>query len=561
MKETQGSFPLFLAVFRKRGLKQVVSWVLLVSFLPLTVSCNYYRLKEEKDISPEKVASLPNYKRFVLHQGQNAWEIKKVAVKDSTVTGNISDVPKDLLPYVFVKQGSSIRYNSKLPGMALNVVHFYVNEFAQQDSLAVIPLSSIKRIDIADKDNGATVASHVFGTIGVAAGVLAIITIIVALTKSSCPFVYVKNDNGYQFVGETYGGAIFSPLERDDYMPLPTMEATGGSVQLKITNELKERQFTNLAQLLVVHHSPKTKVLLDQQGKVHSIRNVVPPQKAFASDGVDYAGVLQEQDSSSWLFNTPDTNLSYVDLQFQKPTEGKIGKLVLRAQNSLWLDYLYGEFTKQFKGIYNAWAEKQKEVPAAELYKWQHEQGLPLLVEVKTAKGWQVVDRIQPIGPLASRDLVVPINLAAVQSDMVQVRLSCGFMFWEIDKAGMDFSVNQPLPVQKVSASTAFEKSGQNIHHLLAASDASYLHQFHVGDEVQLTFPLPAKQDGQVQTLFLHTRGYYEHIREYTGIPNLLTLRNFEKPGHFIEFSRQRYEELAEENGFNHLLTAHANAQ
>jgi hypothetical protein len=75
---------------------------------------------------------------------------------------------------------------------------------------------------------------------------------------------------------------------------------------------------------------------------------------------------------------------------------------------------------------------------------------------------------------------------------------------------------------------------------------------------VVLTFPLPQKKPGQAHTLFLHTRGYYEHIREYAGIPNLMTLRAFEMPGHFMQFSRDRYAQLAEENNFHNLVTAHA---
>ncbi|KAA3437733.1 hypothetical protein [Rufibacter hautae] len=561
MNDSKATLSVLPKVFRNRLIQRCLSWLLLSSFLPLALSCNYYRLKEEKDLSPNKVASLPNYKRFILHQDKNAWEIKNLAVKETSMTGTLSTVPEDLLQYIDPKPGSANRYKRPEQAVALNVVHLYVYEFAQQDNQADIPFSALRRIDIADKDTGATVASHVLGTIGILAGTLALITVIVALTKSSCPFVYVKNSSGYHFVGEAYGGAIFSPLERDDYMPLNGWEAAGGQVQVKITNELKERQYTNLAELLVVDHKTGTKVLLDQKGQPHTLQNVIAPQKATTSAGKDYTQVLQAQDSAAFSFNCAGANTSSVALQFPKPTGSTQGKLVLHAQNSLWLDYLYGEFTKQFKGIYNHWAEKQKDVPATDLYKWQREQGIPLLVEVKTARGWQEVERIQSVGPLASRDLVVPIDLTQVTGPSVQVRLSCGFMFWEVDQAGMDFSPNQDLSLQKVPAATAIEKSGQNIGHLLAASDDSYLKQFSVGDAVELTFSLPKKAEAQTQTIFLHTRGYYEHLREYTGIPNLISLRDFEKPGHFMQFSRQQYAQLAQENNFHHLASAHARVQ
>ncbi|KAA5543469.1 hypothetical protein [Adhaeribacter rhizoryzae] len=552
------SIPLF-KIFRLRLVQRSVAFLLSFSLLHLTVGCNFYRVREEKNISAEKVTGLPNYKRFILHQGSNLWELKNIALQENTITGNLQALPDDLLPYTDDKVGTPHRYKSDYKGIALNIVHLYVYEFAQlKNNQASIPVAALKRLEITDKDNGATVASYTFTTIASLGVAFSLVAIIALLLKSSCPFVYAYNGKNFEFIGEAYGGAIFSPLERDDYMPLRNWQADAGKVQVKIANELKERQYTNLAELAVVQHPTTVKVLLDQQGQPHTLQNIQAPVTAMASDGINYAAALAVQDSSTWAFNNAAKNINAINIKFPKPANSKTGKLVLHAQNSLWLDYLFGEFTKQFGSIYNHWAEKQKAVPAADLYQWQQEQGLPLLVEVQTTAGWQVVERIPPVGPLAARDLVVPINLTQVKGKDVNVRLSCGFMFWEVDRAGMDFTPNLPVTVEKVKATTAFEKTGQNVNHLLAATDQKYLEQFSVGDAVTLTYLLPAKKAEQEQSLFLHTRGYYEHVREYEGIPNLLTLREFEKPGHFIQFSRDRYEQLARQNNYYNLITAHA---
>jgi hypothetical protein len=559
MKKTTDPFPSPLLLFRCRPFQRFLSGLLLLAFSPLVGGCNYYRIKEEKTVSTEKMASLPNYKRFILHQGENSWELTGITVQEQALTGKLHDITEYLLPYVDDKAGSPLRYKPANKGTALNIVHLYVYEFSRhQNNQVFIPISAIKRLDITEKDTGATVASYVFTSIGSLAASFGILTVVALLLKSSCPFVYVYTGTGYRFVGEAYGGAIFSPLERDDYMPLRGWQAAAGTLQVKIANELKERQFTNLAELQVVLHPEGVQVLLDQHGRPHTLQQVQAPLRALASDGFNYAGALASQDSSSWVFNSTQSNSNYVELQFRKPAGSQTGKLVLHAQNSLWLDYLYGAFTKQFGSLYNHWAEKQKDVPATELYRWQQEQEIPLLVEVLTAKGWQVVERIPPVGPLAGRNLVVPVDLAGVKKEMVQVRLSCGFMFWEVDRAGMDFSPPLPVQVVKVKPSSAYEKSGQNVPHLVAAADGKYLEQFSVGDAVVLTYPLPEKKPDQAHTLFLHTRGYYEHIREYAGIPNLMTLRAFEKPGHFMQFSRDRYAQLAEENNFHQLVSAHA---
>ena len=43
------------------------------------------------------------------------------------------------------------------------------------------------------------------------------------------------------------------------------------------------------------------------------------------------------------------------------------------------------------------------------------------------------------------------------------------------------------------------------------------------------------------RTAFLHTKGYYEHSREFSGLPNLPELYAFKKPGRFVEFSKEQY--------------------
>ena len=109
------------------------------------------------------------------------------------------------------------------------------------------------------------------------------------------------------------------------------------------------------------------------------------------------------------MFNEASTDSqNSVILTFRKPVSSQYGKLVLRAQNSLWLDYLFGEFTKKFGSFYNTWASNQKSKSFEELNSWQKDQGIPLLVSVKTDKGWQQVEAISSVGPLAAKNCWCP---------------------------------------------------------------------------------------------------------------------------------------------------------
>ena len=534
-----------LPLFRRRRVDALLAWLLLLSILPLSTGCNYYRVRKEEQVTTEKLSALPNYKRFLVHQGKNTWELRDVTVKEQALEGTLNAVPAELIPYINPRTGSPNRYKSGNKGLALNLVHLHIFEYAAGAGDAVsIPVSAIKRIDITDKDTGATVASHVLGVSGAIAATLALVGIIVLLTKSSCPYVYAYNGENFEFVGESYGGAIFSPLERDDYMPLPQLQANQQGFQVKISNELKERQYTNLAELLVVQHPKEVRVLLDGKGEPHTLSNVQAPVYALASDGIDYAPQLSATDSSAYLFNHAASAVNQLNLHFKKARGARTAKLLLHARNSLWLDYIYGEFIAQFGASYNTWAGQQKAVPAQVHKQWQQEQAIPLLLEVETAHGWETVGEVPPVGPLAGRDLVIPFNLEEIKGDLVHVRLSGGFMFWELDQAGLDSSEDLPLKVQTVQASSAINRQNWDVRQLLVTDDAQYLKQFTVGEEVLLTYPVPEIGLNSASSSFLHTKGYYEHIRDFKGAPDILNLMTFRRPGRFIEFSRDRYLQL-----------------
>ena len=72
----------------------------------------------------------------------------------------------------------------------LEEVHIYTNDLSTPDYPNVaIPIEAISKLEVYDKAKEATTASWVLGTLGYTAGAVAAVAIIVALTKSSCPFI------------------------------------------------------------------------------------------------------------------------------------------------------------------------------------------------------------------------------------------------------------------------------------------------------------------------------------------------------------------------------------
>jgi len=76
------------------------------------------------------------------------------------------------------------------------------------------------------------------------------------------------------------------------------------------------------------------------------------------------------------------------------------------------------------------WIEQKRNDNPAMLNQWASEQSLPLSVYIKEAGQWKLAEKIPTVGPLAARDLCIPINLSKDADEITEIKLSCGFMFW-----------------------------------------------------------------------------------------------------------------------------------
>lgn len=541
-----------LCRLRRPAVARCFTWLVLVGLLTLHLSCSYYATKSQAVNSPT-LTTLADSKVFLVHQGNLTWQLLSPRLNGEVLEGVMVEPHQQLAAYSQAPlDGSSKRYRTLDHKVVLNLVHVYISEYELGEAqLMRIPVAAIQRIDLVEKDTGRTTASYLLGGLGVTAGVFVIVSVVALALKSSCPFVYAHDGTQYRFVGEAYAGAIFAPLERDDYLPLPGIEPRQQEYRLKLTNELQERQHTNVAELWVVAHPARTKVLLDQRGGVHTVAQPVPAASVVSAAGASCTQQLATPDHHAFLFNedVAGAGSSSLTLTFERPAPTRTAKLVLRAQNSLWLDYLYGEFAKKFGAYYNDWARQEKQLPGATINHWMREQGMPLKVYVATTYGWQLVEQLPLVGPLAARDLLVPLDLTDVPSGPVRVKLEAGFMFWELDYAALDSSPDQPTTLEKCRPHGAMDENGQDQRDQLAADDAQYLKQPRPGMEVTLSYRsnLAAPAGQPQRSVFLRTKGYYEHIRHYEGAPNLLELYAFRKPGRFMEFSKEQYHRTAQQ--------------
>ncbi len=533
-----------------------IALFLILILLHINFSCYYYTYTVDKNPSVEKLDKLknsPNY--LIIHQADQAYNLRNIKVDQQaqTLNGVLQPLPPDHLKYLETKPqpGSSNRYKktSSRPGEAtpyvVNEVHFYVNNLLLTDGKELtIPLSSIEKIEVYDPDTGATTASFILGGIGIFFGALLIVAIIFLLTKSSCPFLYVNNGQEFVFAGEIYSGAIFKSIERDDYLALPRLNIDS-VLEIKISNKLKEQQFINQVGVLQVSHPRGTKILPDRYGKIHLLQSRVEMIKANVGKQ-DIKALIQKHDSIQFSFNAEHRNDYFNDvvITFPKPKNVKEGHLILNLKNSLWGDYVFGEFTKLFGSAYPSWIEKQNKKEKPDLAGWTTEQGLNIKVSIEQNNEWKYVDIVDLVGPLAFREVVVPIELTGNSSDLLKIRLSAGFMLWDLDYAGIDYTADENIDVSYLNPLTAIANDGTNALSSLTEKDNVYHVQKNIGDEVAITFRLAANKSAGVQDYVFHSRGYYNHVRDYKESPQVSELLSFKMNGRFSRFSKEKLDEM-----------------
>ncbi|GAA4741589.1 hypothetical protein [Flavisolibacter ginsenosidimutans] len=538
------------------------AWLLGLGLLFIAAAChNFYKATAGRTgpYASGTIDSLESRNRyFVLRTNSQAFYMKNMALSADrqSLSCTLDTLPPAHKLHLVNGRGGNMRYKkNELDDLqVLNEVHLYatgVSNAAIGENFS-LPLDKVQKIEVIEKDQKRTTNSYVIGAVGYTVGAFAVAVAIIAATKSSCPFVSAYDGSRFVMQGEIYGGAIYPQLARHDYLPLKMAPLADGSLQVKITNELKEKQYTDLADLWVITHDANTKVLSDEKGNLYSIAPPNEPLAATLNGRKNLLPALQKEGDNAIAYmddtTTADASNNLV-LRFKKEAVAQKAKLVLTLKNGYWLDLLYGELAKGFGNYYEKYLKKQSKKSKEVLQKWIEEQQLPLTVSLRTKEGWKKISDITTTGPLADRTLVVPIDLRGSNEDSVDVRLSSGFMFWEIDYAGLDFSKGENFSVEKLSPLTATDETGRNVLPLLQNEDGTYLEQPQIGNSTTLSYKSsPLAGASKTQTFILHTKGWYRHVRNFTNGPNVAFLKRFLKPNAFPIYGKELYKQLQAES-------------
>jgi hypothetical protein len=359
-------------------------------------------------------------------------------------------------------------------------------------------------------------------------------------TGASCPYIYVNTGDGYAFAGEIYSGAVYESLERNDYLNLPQLVAENGTYKLKISNELREIQYTNLTELMVIDHPDNSEVLIDKYGNYQTSSAPQLPFAAVNLAGIDVLAHIKHKDGISYFGLSSGSDIPLTDgliMTFDRPENASSCKVFLRARNSMWLDYVYKNSHELFGSYYDNWEKKQNKANPDHLKNKALIQNIPLSVYIEKNGEWIFCDYFNMAGPAAFKEDVIALDLTGTGAGPLKIKLESGTCFWDIDYAALDYSMNIPVDLKAVQVQNATGDDENDVTDLLKNDDLKYYVQADTNNIADLSFQVPPLT-GSKRTVILHSKGHYEILSEGKGLPKIKKLKNLQKPGAFTEYSR-----------------------
>ena len=539
--------------------------LILLATAILVTGCNgqYFKAKKyylaQIEEALESIRSPAFYNVFVTPKGQDIFQLTYFMYNREAgkVVGVYKEVDAELAERNYRYAPKMNRYTRKEngsingPGGLVYEIRIQATEVifdggAPEEGVRVeIPVEYIYQLDLLEHKEAVGLFVKALG--GIAATGAAFLTW--AACCLSCPFIYIQDGDVERFMGEFFSGSVTENMARHDFLPLPGFEPVDGVYELRIANEMEERQYTDLAVLEAVEHPADMEVLMTPKGIPIMFAAPLLPAEAVTDQGTNCEVIMASRDGIAYDFTdecAEKENFSSLSLAFDKPADVDQAHVILHVKNTMWSMMMYESFMSMFGGRYDDYVEHQRDRSAEQKTQWLKDQGQMLEVQLRRAGQWETVHWVNLPGPYSFRSEVVPLDLSNTEEGPVELRLVAGYHFWELDYAAIDYTKQSGMVKAPLALLSAEDEQGQDVASHLLEVDGDYLERLFNGADATLKFKaLPAPESGNVHSVFLHAYGYYEPIREYAGIPNMTELKKFKEPGHFACFSKQRFNDIA----------------
>jgi len=518
----------------------VTIFCLIIFFL--NSGCHTFYSKKTKEISSKNSTSI-EHKNTVIHYFDSG-KMMVMLISDARVdkdsirfASKENFESKENLSYYYEKSKVEKNFRVKrnhYKSYAKQAHFFLGNNIPQENSFA---LSDIKKIEMVGVNGARTTLSYLSPWI-VAGGSIGLLLAVAC----NCPHAYTFDGNQYHYNNTLFTGATGPNIERDDYKLMPDYTPSSESYKIIIKNEDKESQMINLMELMVVEHEFKTEVYTTQEGKVFAASNIQIPETATDDNGADISNLVSVKDNSGYHFNnvSPD-DFSNVYAKFKYINKRENAKLILKVKNDNWGAFVFKEFSSLFGKNHKRWVKNNHKKSKEEVYAGMKKTGIPLMISVKKDDKWIDIEDINLIGDINYNTIIVPIDSELISNENIEIRVRSGFMFWDLDYLGLDFSPNQKLNISYIKPSVAFKNNSINLTREVSFNDSEYLTHEVTGDSTYVEFNSLKSSSYKARSIILHSKGYYLPKVEYSGKPNMRELIKFKKAGEMSRFSRKLY--------------------
>lgn len=537
-----------------------IATLFLLIFSLYLVGCNTrYRIIQSstvdkrryvKTTSDYKWLRLDEYTHIIVNDWENRYEIYDVHYhRDSNVvSGRYKELDEFLWEqYTYAKFSNRnvVKMDRDASNNDVRQMIFMTDSMYTAGDQLFLPLNHVSSVDVLKP------GLHPLATAGIVTGSIIVGGAALLLILCNCPYVYMDNGDGLVLENTLFTGAKAQQLERYDYKILPDYFKDSNWLALNIVNKLEEDQYTNDLDLINVMHPADLKVVMDQDGVIHTITDPIAPTKAYNEENTDLFPLVAHVDDAPYGFDPEGVEeLTNLYLEFDNNAHNEEGKLVLRLRNSQWSGFVYDQFNALFGENHSKWVEMNKDKTKEDREKWMREQGIKLIVERQTDEGWETVNEVELLGEVSFNEIVIPVK--DLDKDKNTLRLRTGFKFWDIDYAAMDYSVDSDLiQVQTIAPTSAIDNFGVDHTEAILENDALYMSHEQDSSTTRVLFEDLTTSTELERTLIVRSKGYYHMKKEYTGKTQRKKLKNFVNPGELSRFSKElfdRYSEYLSEN-------------
>ena len=195
------------------------------------------------------------------------------------------------------------------------ITHFGLGKEKQADVLRVVWTNGVPQNVITPKSNQRILEKQVL--------------------KGSCPFLYVYDGAGYEFVtdllwrsplGMVTPGGFLAAAETADYVKIPgeLMKPKAGVYSLQVTEELWETAYFDMVKLLTVDHPAGTQIFVDEkytpppfpEFKIYTAKEIYHSRTALDHHGYDVSETLKAVDYRYAIEHEPGPFQGVVDPHF-----------------------------------------------------------------------------------------------------------------------------------------------------------------------------------------------------------------------------------------------------